>query len=409
MRQIVQSKKLQHVRYDVRGPILVEAQRLEGEGHKILKLNIGNTAPFGFEAPEAIVADMVHNLPESQGYSDSRGIYSARTAVAQYYQSRGLTETVVDDVWIGNGVSELISMVLQAFVDDGNEILVPAPDYPLWTGAVTLSGGTPVHYRCDEANGWNPDLDDIESKITENTHALVVINPNNPTGAVYSEEVVRGLVDIARRHRLVLMADEIYEKILYADEAVTPVHHHVATFAEDDVLCLTFSGLSKAYRVCGYRAGWVMVSGPKHLAEDFLEGLTLLANMRMCANVPAQHAIQTALGGYQSINELIVPGGRFYEQIKLANRLLNDIPGVTCVEPHGALYCFPRLDPEMYEIEDDQQFVIDLLRAKKILVTHGTGFNWFEPDHFRLVTLPDPEVLTEAIGRIAEYLETIRR
>jgi alanine-synthesizing transaminase len=409
MRPIVQSKKLQHVRYDVRGPILVEAQRLEGEGHKILKLNIGNTAPFGFEAPEAIVADMIHNLPDAQGYSDSRGIYSARTAVAQYYQSRGLTETVVDDVWIGNGVSELISMVLQAFVDDGNEILVPAPDYPLWTGAVTLSGGTPVHYRCDEANGWNPDLDDIESKITENTHALVVINPNNPTGAVYSEEIVRGLVDIARRHRLVLMADEIYEKILYADEAVTPVHHHVATFAEDDVLCLTFSGLSKAYRVCGYRAGWVMVSGPKHLAEDFLEGLTLLANMRMCANVPAQHAIQTALGGYQSIGELIVPGGRFYEQIKLANRLLNDIPGVTCVEPHGALYCFPRLDPEMYAIEDDQQFVIDLLRAKKILVTHGTGFNWFEPDHFRLVTLPDPEVLTEAIGRIAEYLDTIRR
>ncbi len=408
MRPIVQSKKLQHVRYDVRGPILVEAQRLEAEGHKILKLNIGNTAPFGFEAPEAIVADMVHNLPESQGYSDSRGIYSARTAVAQYYQARGLTETTVDDVWIGNGVSELISMVLQAFVDDGNEILIPAPDYPLWTGAVTLSGGTPVHYRCDEENGWNPDLDDIESKITENTHALVVINPNNPTGAVYSEEVVRGLVDIARRHHLVLMADEIYEKILYADDAVTPVHHHVATFAEDDVLCLTFSGLSKAYRVCGYRAGWVMVSGPKHMAEDFLEGLTLLANMRMCANVPAQHAIQTALGGYQSINELIVPGGRFYEQIKLANRLLNEIPGVTSVEPHGALYCFPRLDPEMYAIEDDQQFVIDLLRAKKILVTHGTGFNWFEPDHFRLVTLPDTEVLTEAIGRIADFLETKR-
>ncbi|GGB76724.1 aminotransferase AlaT [Knoellia flava TL1] len=409
MRRIVQSRKLQHVRYDVRGPILVEAQRLEAEGHKILKLNIGNTAPFGFEAPEAILADIIHNLPEAQGYSDSRGIYSARTAVAQYYQSRGLTETTVEDVFIGNGVSELISMVLQAFVDDGNEILIPAPDYPLWTGAVALSGGTPVHYRCDEENGWNPDLDDIESKITENTHALVVINPNNPTGAVYSEETVRGLVDIARRHQLVLMADEIYEKILYADEAVTPVHHHVATYAEDDVLCLTFSGLSKAYRVCGYRAGWVMVSGPKHMAEDFLEGLTLLANMRMCANVPAQHAIQTALGGYQSINELIVPGGRFYEQIKLANRLLNEIPGVTSVEPHGALYCFPRLDPEMYAIEDDQQFVIDLLRAKKILVTHGTGFNWFEPDHFRLVTLPDTEVLTEAIGRIAEYLETIRR
>ena len=292
MRRIVQSKKLQHVRYDVRGPILVEAQRLEAEGHKILKLNIGNTAPFGFEAPEAIVADMIHNLPDSQGYADSRGIYSARTAVAQYYQSHGLTETGVDDVYIGNGVSELITMVLQAFVDDRNEVLVPAPDYPLWTGAVSLSGGTPVHYRCDESNGWNPDLADIEAKITENTHALVIINPNNPTGAVYSEHTVRALVDIARRHELVVMADEIYEKILFDDA----VHHHAATFAGDDVLCLTFSGLSKAYRVCGYRAGWVMVSGPKHLAEDFLEGLTLLANMRMCANVPAQHAIQTALG-----------------------------------------------------------------------------------------------------------------
>ena len=296
MRRIVQSKKLQHVRYDVRGPILLEAQRLEAEGHKILKLNIGNTAPFGFEAPESIVADIVHNLPDSQGYADSRGIYSARTAVAQYYQSHGLTETSVDDVYIGNGVSELITMVLQAFVDDGNEVLVPAPDYPLWTGAVSLSGGTPVHYRCDEGNGWDPDLADVEAKITDNTHALVIINPNNPTGAVSSPETVRALVDIARRHDLVVMADEIYEKIIFDDA----VHHHAATYAGDDVLCLTFSGLSKAYRVCGYRAGWVMVSGPQYLAEDFLEGLTLLANMRMCANVPAQHAIQTALGGYRA-------------------------------------------------------------------------------------------------------------
>jgi alanine-synthesizing transaminase len=324
--------------------------------------------------------------------------------VAQYYQSHGLTDTAVDDVYIGNGVSELIGMVLQAFVDDGNEILVPAPDYPLWTGAVTLSGGTPVHYRCDEANGWNPDLADIEAKITANTHALVIINPNNPTGAVYSEGTVKALVDIARRHRLVVMADEIYEKIIFDDA----VHHHAATYAGDDVLCLTFSGLSKAYRVCGYRAGWVMVSGPKHLAEDFLEGLTLLANMRMCSNVPAQHAIQTALGGYQSITELIVPGGRFHEQSKLAARLLNEIPGVSCVEPRGALYCFPRLDPEVYALESDEEFVLDLLRAKKILVTHGTGFNWFEPDHFRLVTLPDVDTLTEAIGRIADFLETIR-
>ena len=404
MRRIRQSQKLSNVRYDVRGPILVEAQRLEAEGHKILKLNIGNTAPFGFEAPEAILADMIHNLPESQGYSDSRGIYSARTAVAQYYQSHGLVDTTVEDVYIGNGVSELISMVLQAFIDDGNEVLVPAPDYPLWTGAVSLCGGVPVHYRCDETDGWNPDLDDIESKITDATHALVIINPNNPTGAVYSKETVDGLVDIARRHRLVVLADEIYEKIIF-DEAE---HHHAATACGDDVLCLTFSGLSKAYRVCGYRAGWVMISGPKHIAGDFLEGLTLLANMRMCPNVPSQHAIQTALGGYQSINELIVPGGRFYEQSKLAARLLNEIPGVSTTEPQGALYCFPRLDPDVYDVKDDEQLVIDLLRAKKILVTHGTGFNWFEPDHFRLVTLPDVEVLTEAIGRIADFLETIR-
>ena len=404
VRKVSQSKKLRNVRYDVRGPILEEAQRLEAEGHKILKLNIGNTAPFGFEAPEAVLADMIHHLPNAQGYSDSRGIYSARTAVAQYYQSRGLITTEVEDVFIGNGVSELISMVLQAFVDDGNEILVPAPDYPLWTGAVTLSGGTPVHYLCDESNGWAPDLADIEAKITENTHALVIINPNNPTGAVYSKQTVDALVDIARRHDLVVFADEIYEKILFDDA----VHHHAATYAADDVLCLTFSGLSKAYRVCGYRAGWVMISGPKEMATDFLEGLTLIANMRMCANVPAQHAIQTALGGYQSINELIVPGGRFYEQSMLADRLLNEIPGVSSVRPQGALYCFPRLDPEVYAIEDDQQFVIDLLRAKKILVTHGTGFNWFAPDHFRLVTLPDVEMLEEAIGRIAEFLATRR-
>jgi alanine-synthesizing transaminase len=405
MRPIVQSRKLQNVRYDVRGPILTEAQRLEAEGHKILKLNIGNPAPFGFEAPEAIVADMIHHLPEAEGYSDSRGIYEARTAVAQYYQSRGLTETVVDDVFIGNGVSEMIGLVLQAFLDDGNEVLVPAPDYPLWTGAVTLSGGTAVHYRCDEENGWNPDLEDIESKVTERTEALVIINPNNPTGAVYSEDVVKGLVDIARRHDLVIFSDEIYEKILFDDA----VHHHTATHAGDDVLCLTFSGLSKAYRVCGYRAGWVMISGPKHMATDFLEGLTLLANMRMCSNVPGQHAIQTALGGYQSINEYIHPGGRFYEQSKTAWRLLNQIEGVSCVEPMGALYCFPKLDIEMFGITDDQDFVLDLLRAKKILVTHGTGFNWFEPDHFRLVTLPDVTTLTEAIGRIEDFLSTLRR
>ena len=404
MRPIRQSKKLQGVRYDVRGPILVEAQRLEAEGHRILKLNIGNTAPFGFEAPEQILADMIHHLPQSQGYADSQGIWSARTAVMHYYQSRGLRDVGVEDVFIGNGVSELISMVLQAFVDDGNEILVPAPDYPLWTGAVTLAGGLPVHYRCDEESDWNPDLADIESKITENTHAIVIINPNNPTGAVYSAETVKALVDIARRHHLVVMADEIYEKILFEDAQ----HHHAATYVGSDVLCLTFSGLSKAYRVCGYRAGWLMISGPKEMATDFLEGLTLIANMRMCANVPAQHAIQTALGGYQSVEELIAPGGRYYEQSMLADRLLNDIPGVSNVTPRGALYCFPRLDPAVYAIDDDEQFVIDLLRAKKLLVTHGTGFNWPLPDHFRLVTLPEASVLEEAIGRIGEFLATRR-
>ncbi len=404
VRQIVQSQKLRGVRYDVRGPILVEAQRLEAEGHRILRLNIGNPAPFGFEAPEAIVADIVRHLPEAQGYSDSQGIYPARTAVAHYYQEHGLKGVSVDDVFIGNGVSELITMVLQAFLDDGNEILVPAPDYPLWTGAVTLSGGTPVHYLCNEEDGWNPDLADIEAKVTEQTQGLVIINPNNPTGAVYSAETVKGLLDIARRHELVVFADEIYEKILFDDT----VHHHAATYAGDDVLCLTFSGLSKAYRVCGYRAGWVMISGPKGVATDFLEGLTLIANMRMCANVPAQHAIQTALGGYQSVAELVVPGGRFYEQSMLADRLLNEIPGVSSVRPKGALYCFPRLDPAVYQIEDDEQLVIDLLRAKRLLVTHGTGFNWPDPDHFRLVTLPDVGVLEEAIGRIADFLVTRR-
>ncbi|SDE07716.1 pyridoxal phosphate-dependent aminotransferase [Nocardioides lianchengensis] len=404
MREIRQSRRLQNVRYDVRGPILVEAQRLEAEGHRILKLNIGNTAPFGFAAPDAIVADMVHHLPDAQGYSDGQGIYSARTAVAHYYQGHGLKDVTVEDVFIGNGVSELITMALQAFVDPGNEILVPAPDYPLWTAAVTLAGGTAVHYECDETNGWNPDLADVESRITEHTQGLVIINPNNPTGAVYSEDVVRGLVDIARRHQLVVFADEIYEKILFDDA----VHHHAATYGGADVLCLTFSGLSKAYRVCGYRAGWLMISGPREVAADFLEGLVLMANMRMCANVPAQHAIQTALGGYQSVEELIVPGGRFYEQSKLASRLLNEIPGVSSVEPRGALYCFPRLDPEVYPIEDDESFVIELLRAKKLLVTHGTGFNWPRPDHFRLVTLPDAKVLEEAIGRIADFLATKR-
>ena len=361
------------------GPILLEAHRLEAEGHKILKLNIGNTAPFGFEAPEAILVDMVQNLPESQGYSDSRGIYSARTAVAQYYQSCGLPRRPGRRLHRQRRLRADLDGP-QAFVDDGNEVLVPAPDYPLWTGAVALTGGAPVHYRCDEDNGWNPDLEDIESKITERTYAIVVINPNNPTGAVYCEDIVKGLVDIARRHQLVVMADEIYEKIIFDDAQAPPrgdLRRRRRPLPHLQRAVQGLPGMRVPLRVGdGLRA-----AAP---ATDFLEGLTLLANMRMCANVPGQHAIQTALGGYQSINELIVPGGRFYEQSKLASKLLNDIPGVTCVEPQGALYCFPRLDPEVYPIVDDQQFVIDLLRSKKILVTHGTGFNWFEPDHFRL-------------------------
>lgn len=404
VRPITQSNKLRDVRYDVRGPILVEAERLEAEGHQVLKLNIGNPAPFGFEAPDVVVDGLRAHLREAEGYSDSRGILPAREAVSAYYASRGLDVTPTD-VFIGSGVSEMISLVLQALVDDGDEVLVPAPDYPLWTGAVTLTGGTPVHYSCDESAGWSPDLADLESRITPRTKALVVINPNNPTGAVYPAETVRALADIARRHGLVLLSDEIYEKILF-DGAT---HHHTATFAGDDVLCLTFSGLSKAYRVAGFRSGWVAVSGPRELATDFLEGLTLLANMRMCANVPAQYAIPAALGGDPSVvDELLLPGGRLLEQRDTAVRLLNEIPGVHTVAPQGALYCFPRLDPEVYAVEDDEKLVLELLRDKHILVTHGTGFNWPTPDHFRLVMLPAVDVLEDAIGRIADFLESKR-
>ncbi|GAB3171306.1 pyridoxal phosphate-dependent aminotransferase [Myceligenerans halotolerans] len=404
MRPITQSNKLRDVRYDVRGPILVEAERLEAEGHKVLKLNIGNPAPFGFEAPDAVVDGLRQHLREAEGYSDSRGILPAREAVAAYYRGRGLDMTPVD-VFIGSGVSEMISLVLQALVDDGDEVLIPAPDYPLWTGAVTLTGGTPVHYVCDESAGWSPDLADIESRITPRTKALVVINPNNPTGAVYPADTVRALADIARRHGLVLLSDEIYEKILF--DGVS--HHHTATFAGDDVLCLTFSGLSKAYRVAGFRTGWVAVTGPRRLATDFLEGLTLLANMRMCANVPAQYAIPAALGGDPAVvDELLLPGGRLLEQRDTAVRLLNAIPGVHTVAPQGALYCFPRLDPEVYAVDDDEKLVLELLREKHILVTHGTGFNWPTPDHFRLVMLPAVDVLEDAIGRIADFLEKKR-
>jgi alanine-synthesizing transaminase len=400
---LLQSRKLENVCYDIRGPVLEEAKRLEEEGRRIIKLNIGNPAPFGFEAPDEILVDVIRNLPQAQGYSDSQGLLSARTAIVQHYQSLGLDITDPDDIWLGNGVSELISISLQAMLDNGDEVLVPAPDYPLWTASTTLAGGQPVHYVCDESNGWQPDLDDLRSKVTDRTKAIVVINPNNPTGAVYGRDVLDGIADIAREHNLVVMADEIYDKILYDDATHTPF-----AAVAPDLFTLTFNGLSKAYRVAGFRSGWLMVHGPKERATSYLEGLTILANMRLCANVPAQHAVQVALGGRQSIRDLILPGGRLLEQRDAAVKALRAIPGVTCVEPRGALYVFPRLDPDVYPIKDDQRFVLEFLRAQHVLVVQGTGFNWHRPDHMRIVTLPRADDLTDAIGRLATFLETYR-
>jgi alanine-synthesizing transaminase len=396
---LMQSRKLENVLYDIRGPVLEEAKRLEEEGRRIIKLNIGNPAPFGFEAPDEILVDVIRNLPHAQGYSDSQGLLSARTAIVQHYQERGIDSVGVDDIWLGNGVSELITISLQAMLDNGDEVLIPAPDYPLWTASTSLAAGRPVHYLCDESDGWQPDLDDLRSKITERTKAIVVINPNNPTGAVYGEQLLREIAALARQHSLVVMADEIYDKILYEDA----VHVPFAGVAPD-VFTLTFNGLSKAYRVAGFRAGWMMVSGPKRHATSYLEGIALLANMRLCANVPAQHAIQVALGGRQSIRELILPGGRLLEQRDTAIRTLQKIPGVTCEVPKGALYVFPRLDPEVYPIRDDQRFVLELLRTQHVLVVQGTGFNWPQPDHLRIVTLPRSDDLEDAIGRIGEFL-----
>jgi alanine-synthesizing transaminase len=401
--ELTQSRKLENVLYDIRGPVLEEAKRLEEEGRRIVKLNIGNPAPFGFEAPDEILVDVIRNLPTAQGYSDSQGILSARTAIVQHYQERGIEGVDVDDVWLGNGVSELIQLSLQAMLDNGDEVLIPTPDYPLWTASTSLAGGRPVHYLCDESNGWQPDLEDVRRKITNRTKAIVVINPNNPTGAVYSEALLSELADIAREHGLVVMADEIYDKILYDDA----VHVPFAKIAPD-VLSLTFNGLSKAYRVAGFRSGWLMVSGPKRHASSYLEGITLLANMRLCANVPAQHAVQVALGGRQSIKELILPGGRLLEQRDAAVAALTAIPGVSCAVPKGALYVFPRLDPAVYPIKDDQRFVLELLRAQHVLVVQGTGFNWPHPDHLRIVTLPRADDLTDAIGRIGEFLAAYR-
>ena len=400
---LMQSRKLENVLYDIRGPVLEEAKRLEEEGRRIIKLNIGNPAPFGFEAPDEILVDVIRNLPHAQGYSDSQGLLSARTAIVQHYQERGIDTVNVDDVWLGNGVSELITISLQAMLDNADEVLIPAPDYPLWTASTSLAGGRPVHYLCDETNGWQPDIEHLRSKITERTKAIVVINPNNPTGAVYSEQILQDIAALARQHGLVVLADEIYDKVLYDDA----VHLPFARLAPD-VFTLTFNGLSKAYRVAGFRSGWMMVTGPKRHATSYLEGITLLANMRLCANVPAQHAIQVALGGRQSIRDLILPGGRLLEQRDAALRALEKIPGVSCQVPKGALYVFPRLDPDVYAIRDDQQFVLELLRAQHVLVVQGTGFNWPYPDHLRIVTLPRSDDLTDAIGRIGSFLSDYR-
>jgi alanine-synthesizing transaminase len=399
--EIMQSQKLANVLYDIRGPVLDEAKRLEAQGHRIIKLNIGNPQPFGFETPPEILVEVVRNLPTSQGYSDSQGILSARTAVVQNYQSRGIDITDVDDVWLGNGVSELIQIALNALLDEGDEVLIPAPDYPLWTAATSLSGGTPVHYLCDEANGWMPMIEDIRAKITDRTKAIVVINPNNPTGAVYSPEILREIADLAAERGLIVMADEIYDKILYDDA----VHTTFAAIAPD-VFTLTFNGLSKAYRLAGFRAAWMLMTGPRKHATSYIEGITMLTNMRLCANVPAQHAIQTALGGRQSIRDLVLPGGRLLEQRDAAVTALEKIKGVSCVKPKGALYVFPKLDPTVYPIADDRKFVLDFLRAEHVLVVQGTGFNWPTTDHLRIVTLPYAKDLTEAIGRLGNFLST---
>jgi alanine-synthesizing transaminase len=402
--EITQSSKLANVAYDVRGPVLEEANRLEQGGHRILKLNIGNPAPFGFEAPDGILTAIVRNLPSASGYSDSKGLFSARTAVAQYYIGLGVDDVDVDCIYLGNGVSELIAMALQGLLNTGDEILIPAPDYPLWTAVASLSGGRPVHYMCDEGADWFPDLADIEAKVTERTKALVVINPNNPTGSVYSREMLEGLVAIARRHNLVLFSDEIYDRILYDDAT----HTAIASLAPD-VLTITFGGLSKSYRVAGFRSGWAVVTGPRQHARSYLEGLTTLANMRLCANVPSQWAIQTALSAAHGIDDLVLPGGRLLEQRDTAYEMLNAIPGVSCTKPRGALYCFPKLDPKVHPIRDDERLCLDLLRSERILLVQGRGFNWPSPDHLRIVTLPHVEDLREAITRIARFLETYRQ
>lgn len=404
MKTVSRSHKLDNVCYDIRGPIAAQAKKMEDEGHRILKLNIGNPAPFGFEAPDDILKDVIHNLPTSQGYSDSTGIYAARVAVMQYYQQRNIKDIRVNDVYIGNGVSELIMMAMQALLDHGDEVLIPSPDYPLWTAAVSLASGSPVHYRCDEQAGWFPDLDDIKSKITSKTRAIVLINPNNPTGAVYDKALLEDIVELARQHGLVVFSDEIYDKILYDDAQ----HTCIASLA-DDVFFVTFGGLSKNYRVAGFRSGWLVVSGNKRVASDYIEGLNILSSMRMCANVPCQSAIQTALGGYQSINDLVKEGGRLKIQRDVAADMLNSIDGIHCVKPKGAMYCFARVDEKKFNIHNDEQMILDLLREEKILLVHGRAFNITEGVYFRLVFLPHSDMLVPALDRIGNFFQNYQQ
>lgn len=404
MRTFNKSKKLNGVLYDIRGPVLEEAKRLEEEGYQVLKLNVGNPAPFGFTAPDDMLHDMVVNIPNAQGYSDSRGLFPARKAIVHYCQEKGIENVGIDDVYIGNGVSELIVMAMQGLIDSGDELLIPSPDYPLWTAAATLSGGKAVHYRCDEQAEWYPDLEDIRAKITSRTKGIVVINPNNPTGSVYPEEILRSIVEIAEEHELILFSDEIYDKIIY-DGAV---HTSLASLS-DTVFFVTFNGLSKSYRAAGFRSGWMVVSGNKRIAGDYCEGLEILSNMRLCSNVPSQYAIQTALGGYQSINDLVAPGGRLYEQRELCYRGITEIPGISCVKPKGALYLFPKIDVKKYGIKNDERFVLDFLLEKRVLLVQGRGFNWPEPDHFRIVFLPEKTVLQQAVQALHEFLQVYRQ
>jgi alanine-synthesizing transaminase len=398
------SDKLAHVCYDIRGPVMDEAKRLEEAGHKLLKLNIGNPAPFGFEAPDEIIQDVILNLRNAQGYTDSNGLFAARKAIMQYSQKKAIEGVLIDDIYIGNGVSELIVMCMQGLLNNGDEILIPAPDYPLWTAAVNLSGGKAIHYVCDEEANWIPDINDIRSKITDRTKGIVVINPNNPTGSVYPQEILEKIIKLAVENKLIVFADEIYDKVLYDDNK----HISMASLS-DEILFVTLNGLSKSHRIAGFRAGWMVLSGNKKLAKDYIEGLNILSNMRLCSNVPAQFAIQTALGGYQSLLELLQPSGRLHKQRVLCYELINQIPGLSCTKPEGAFYMFPKIDVKKFNITDDRQFVFDFLRAKKVMLVQGTGFNWLNPDHFRIVFLPPVDELTEAIYKLGDFLSTYKQ